>query len=801
MTGTLLAVKFSALASSGVCISFPWLPSHVGIAGNEEADTLAKAAHHSGATLTRAVAASDYSRPQLKQLLRAIHPDPRVAKGKGPKLLPESGLTRRDRATLLRLRTGCTWTAARLHAKGQLASPSCRRCGDPDTLEHLLCTCPALAQERSRVTRAYRLQGLPAGSLSDLLFPPHYHLPALHSLVEFMEVFLWLPRSAHGCSLPPTDYTSRPCTEAPTALCLHNHVRSTDASDFPPKAPPQEDNCAGLLKLDISFCARPRRITSSDGHKKMDRPASPFSGLGGTVRRTMLNFVFCFVQVFLWLPRSAHGCSLPPTDYTSRPCTEAPTALCLHNHVRSTDASDFPPKAPPQEDNCAGLLKLDISFCARPRRITSSDGHKKMDRPASPFSGLGGTVRRTMLNFVFCFVQVFLWLPRSAHGCSLPPTDYTSRPCTEAPTALCLHNHVRSTDASDFPPKAPPQEDNCAGLLKLDISFCARPRRITSSDGHKKMDRPASPFSGLGGTVRRTMLNFVFCFVQVGEKQFCSSPFRSNSVGLLVLPSPHCLFQCCVDLSRVIFVLLKLSGDIEENPGPDQDKLDAILSTVTAIKTSQHQLESGLLSVQVRLTEIETNLASLQLYNEKVLKCKEAINTMNREMARLSNKLEDLENRSRRNNLIIYGLKEGDNESPAILEKRVMHDIFKDILAVEVKSIERIHRIGKKRTARERPVILRFFDFTEKMSVLRNCSKLQGEQISISEDFSPAVREMRRKLWHSSQENRTRGDKVKLIFDKLRINSDLYAWDSTENKRTLVKRESRMAYENSHSSS
>ncbi|XP_075553446.1 uncharacterized protein LOC142586063 isoform X3 [Dermacentor variabilis] len=187
MTGTLLAVKFSALASSGVCISFPWLPSHVGIAGNEEADTLAKAAHHSGATLTRAVAASDYSRPQLKQLLRAIHPDPRVAKGKGPKLLPESGLTRRDRATLLRLRTGCTWTAARLHAKGQLASPSCRRCGDPDTLEHLLCTCPALAQERSRVTRAYRLQGLPAGSLSDLLFPPHYHLPALHSLVEFME--------------------------------------------------------------------------------------------------------------------------------------------------------------------------------------------------------------------------------------------------------------------------------------------------------------------------------------------------------------------------------------------------------------------------------------------------------------------------------------------------------------------------------------------------------------------------------------------------------------------------------------
>nr|XP_054928105.1 uncharacterized protein LOC129385499 [Dermacentor andersoni] len=139
MTGTLLAAKFSALASSGVSVSFHWLPSHVDIAGNEEADTLAKAAHHAGATLTRAVAPSDYWRPRLKKLLRTIHPGPRVAKGKGPKLLPESGLTRRDRATLLRLRTGCTWTAARRHAIGRRVSPSCRRCGDPETLEHLIC--------------------------------------------------------------------------------------------------------------------------------------------------------------------------------------------------------------------------------------------------------------------------------------------------------------------------------------------------------------------------------------------------------------------------------------------------------------------------------------------------------------------------------------------------------------------------------------------------------------------------------------------------------------------------------------
>ncbi|XP_075550332.1 uncharacterized protein LOC142583730 [Dermacentor variabilis] len=156
VTETLLRAKISALSAVGVAVSFHWLPSHVGIAGNEEADVLAQAAHHPTVPLTRAVAASDFSRQRLKQLLTSSHPDSRVATNRAPKFLPENGLSRRDRSTLLRLRTGSVWTEARLHAKGRIASPACRRCGDAETLEHLLCTCPALTQERAPVTATYR---------------------------------------------------------------------------------------------------------------------------------------------------------------------------------------------------------------------------------------------------------------------------------------------------------------------------------------------------------------------------------------------------------------------------------------------------------------------------------------------------------------------------------------------------------------------------------------------------------------------------------------------------------------------
>ncbi|KAH7956324.1 hypothetical protein HPB52_008145 [Rhipicephalus sanguineus] len=70
---------------------------------------------------------------------------------------------------------------------GRCASPACSRCGDPETLEDLLCARPGLAQERSRVTTAYRRQGLPASMLEHLLFPSRPHLPALRSLVEFLD--------------------------------------------------------------------------------------------------------------------------------------------------------------------------------------------------------------------------------------------------------------------------------------------------------------------------------------------------------------------------------------------------------------------------------------------------------------------------------------------------------------------------------------------------------------------------------------------------------------------------------------
>ncbi|XP_037520770.1 uncharacterized protein LOC119397417 [Rhipicephalus sanguineus] len=185
VTVALLHAKLTALRASGVHLSLHWLPSHVGIAGNEEADAAARAAHHGDTPVTSAVAAADFSRQRIRQLLLTIHPDKRVASGKPPPPLPESGLERNERVLLLRLRTGSAWPAARMHSTGRCTSAACSRCGETETPEHIICSCPALSAERRRLVSRYQHIGLPATSVEDILFPARSPLPALRAFLEF----------------------------------------------------------------------------------------------------------------------------------------------------------------------------------------------------------------------------------------------------------------------------------------------------------------------------------------------------------------------------------------------------------------------------------------------------------------------------------------------------------------------------------------------------------------------------------------------------------------------------------------
>ena len=92
------------------------------------------------------------------------------------------------------------------------------------------------------------------------------------------------------------------------------------------------------------------------------------------------------------------------------------------------------------------------------------------------------------------------------------------------------------------------------------------------------------------------------------------------------------------------------------------------------------------------------------------------------DLIEIKDKLNDLENRSRRNNLRIDGIIEEENESWSQSEKK-LQEIIKDQLQFERDiEIERAHRIGKTMIDgspnKRRTIIAKFVNFMDKQEVL-----------------------------------------------------------------------------------
>ncbi|KAH9359758.1 hypothetical protein HPB48_017210 [Haemaphysalis longicornis] len=165
--------------------------------------------------------------------------------------------------------------------------------------------------------------------------------------------------------------------------------------------------------------------------------------------------------------------------------------------------------------------------------------------------------------------------------------------------------------------------------------------------------------------------------------------------------------------------------------------------------------------MQQRLGFIDTKLNEIESYVATVKEFNSRITNLGQMVLNLETKLTDFEDRSRRNNLLVFGLAENANETLESLLKHVTEDLFQSKLGVKVRSIERIHRIGRKHQHKPRPIIMKFIGCREKTNVLKNCSTLKGLEISVSEDLSPATRQIHKHLLESTADAKRAGSKDK----------------------------------------
>ena len=133
----------------------------------------------------------------------------------------------------------------------------------------------------------------------------------------------------------------------------------------------------------------------------------------------------------------------------------------------------------------------------------------------------------------------------------------------------------------------------------------------------------------------------------------------------------------------------------------------------------------------------------VQNMKEVMSELTEENNNLRTQLQDLARKTDDLECRSKRNNLIFYGIPRADNETSQDCEG-IVRDLITDKLELaEDTEFDRVHRLSGKPNS---PVVARCSFNKHKELIVKERSKLKGSSIFIAEDFFPRIREIRKAL-------------------------------------------------------
>lgn len=214
-------------------------------------------------------------------------------------------------------------------------------------------------------------------------------------------------------------------------------------------------------------------------------------------------------------------------------------------------------------------------------------------------------------------------------------------------------------------------------------------------------------------------------------------------------------------------------------------KLDLALARVNEIeeiREKQHQLEkendSLRESLEFALKSVEDLTEETKVQRKAMSELTEDVRNLTQTVTFERERAIKLESHSRRNNLIFYNIPEEAKESTSKTED-LIYTFLEEKLNMEAEeasniSIERAHRLGKRKEDKPRPIIVKLSFHKDKEHILSNASKLAGTGFGISQDFPKEIVEIRKGLIKVMKEERKKGRAAKLNYDKLYIDGQIY---------------------------
>ncbi|KAK7884430.1 hypothetical protein WMY93_027553 [Mugilogobius chulae] len=193
-------------------------------------------------------------------------------------------------------------------------------------------------------------------------------------------------------------------------------------------------------------------------------------------------------------------------------------------------------------------------------------------------------------------------------------------------------------------------------------------------------------------------------------------------------------------------------------------KIDPVLQKLQICSSDIFTLDTRVVNAEQRISDLEDTVAIHAVEIPELRKKLEAT----------IDKIDDLENRSRRCNIRIVGLPEGSEGTNAVSFMtswlpELVHERFKGGAV----KIDRCHRAPAGRPSppgqRPRPMLVKLHNFQDKVRIMRAARKTQplifrGSTISIFGDFSAAVVKKREEFSSTKQRFREKGISYAMLY-------------------------------------
>ncbi|KAJ3666632.1 hypothetical protein Zmor_002067 [Zophobas morio] len=188
-----------------------------------------------------------------------------------------------------------------------------------------------------------------------------------------------------------------------------------------------------------------------------------------------------------------------------------------------------------------------------------------------------------------------------------------------------------------------------------------------------------------------------------------------------------------------------------------------------SIENDIEELKSMLKTVVQDVKDIKTDQKA---YQEEIRSIREENAKMREKLLALERKVERIEKKERKNNIVI---KELETDGTNIKEKA--EEFLKNQVGVEV-GLESVYQV---QTQKSNPLIIaKVNNWQEKMLIMKNKKNLKGSKKFIEDDMTSMERETQWKLRQIARENRAMRKRAKVMYQKIIIDGEGWKWNPVD---------------------